>query len=79
MNKKTKTSTAVEATAPSTDNSVDAAVTEMAIKEINEVLAKHKRSLQPILTGYPYYMKPEVRVVPLPEQAQANVVKEENA
>lgn len=74
MNKKTaKTNEATtrEITPTSAvDESVEKAVTELVIAEINKILSEHGRTLQPILEGYPFMLKPGVRVVPVPKQVE---------
>lgn len=83
MNKKEKATANNEATAKpvsvaeQASEKLENAKTEMVIAEINKILADNNRTLQCVMEGYPFMLRPAVRVVPIPQNVQAAPVKED--
>lgn len=53
--------------------------TEMVVEQINNLLKENGLTIQPTLEGYPFILRPAVRIVPIPEKvAEVKDDKEES-
>lgn len=55
---------------------------DMVTQQINDILKENKLTIQTTLEGYPYMLRPIVRIVPIPEKVtpeKANEETKENA
>lgn len=65
----------VETTEPTTkpESELEMAKAEMTVKKVQEVLQENGMEIQVILAGYPFMIRPEVRIVPKREEAHEEV------
>lgn len=55
---------------------------DLVTQQINDILKENKLTIQTTLEGYPYMLRPTVRIVPIPEKVtpeKANEETKENA